>query len=308
MNRATSRAQCPARKSHLGPAILALFCLLLAPATPAQQSPPRATLTVKTSAGATVWVGSLRFGKVPESGQLTVSNLRPGNHTVRARLNGKHEGTESVALSAGEERTVSISLSHPAEAAEQHFQNAEDLRDAGKQSEAIKEYRLAIAQRRTGYPAARMGLARSLMATGKHDDAVTQVRAGMRERGGSFPEAYTILGNLRRSEGLTGDAMDNYRTALSQSNDFSPEAHTGLALTYQDLGRPGDAIKQYKIAAAQAADTEPVIYYLLGSVLEREDRLVEAIEAYQRYVDLAPQGTNAGAIRSIIKQLKRELQ
>jgi tetratricopeptide (TPR) repeat protein len=81
-----------------------------------------------------------------------------------------------------------------------------------------------------------------------------------------------------------------------------------LALTYQDLGRPGDAIKQYRIAAAQAADTEPVIYYLLGSVLEREDRLVEAIEAYQKYVDLAPQGTNAGAIRSIIKQLKREIQ
>ncbi len=253
-------------------------------------------------------MSSLRFGKVPDSGQLTISNLRPGTHTVRARLNGKHEGAESVALGAGEERTVSIPLSHPADAAEQHFQNAEDLRDTGKQSEAIKEYRLAIAQRRTGYPAARMGLARSLMATGKHDDAVTQVRAGMRERGGSFPEAYTILGNLRRSEGLTGDAMDNYRTALNQSNDFSPEAHTGLALTYQDLGRPGDAIKQYKIAAAQAADTEPVIYYLLGSVLEREDRLVEAIEAYQRYVDLAPQGANASAIRSIIKQLKRELQ
>jgi hypothetical protein len=308
MNRATSRAQCPARKSHLGPAILALLFLLLAPATPARQSPPHATLTVKTSAGATVWVGSLRFGKVPESGQLTVNNLRPGNHTVRARLNGKHEGTESVALSGGEERTISISLSHPADSAEQHFQDAEDLRDAGNHSEAIKEYRLAIAQRRTGYPAARMGLARSLMATGKHDDAATQVRAGMRERPGSFPEAYTILGNLRRSEGLTGDAIDDYRTALSQSNDFSPEAHTGLALTYQDLGRPGDAIKQYKIAAAQAADTEPVIYYLMGSVLEREDRLVEAIEAYQRYVDLAPQGTYAGAIKSIIKQLKRELQ
>ena len=305
MNRAISRVQFPFRKY---PAILALLCLLSAPAAFAQQTPARATLTVKTSPGATVWVGPLRFGKVPESGQLTLKNLRPGEHTVRARLNGKHDGVESVALVGGEERSVSISLSKAAESAEQHFQNAEDLRESGKHSEAIKEYRQAIAVRRTGYPAARMGLARSLMATGKHDAAVTEVRAGMRERGGSFPEAYTILGNLRRSEGLTGDAIDDYRTALSQSNDFSPEAHTGLALTYQDLGRPNDAIKQYKIAASQAADTEPVIYYLLGSVLEREDRLVEAIEAYQRYVDLAPEGTNAGAIRSIIKQLKREIQ
>src|SRR5580765_2569389 len=141
MKRGTSRAECPARKSQLGTAILALFYLLLAPVTPAQQSPPRATLTVKTSVGATVWVSSLRFGKVPESGQLTISNLRPGTHTVRARLNGRHEGAESVALGAGEERTVSIPLSHPADAAEQHFQNAEDLRDTGKQSESIKEYR-----------------------------------------------------------------------------------------------------------------------------------------------------------------------
>jgi tetratricopeptide (TPR) repeat protein len=283
---------------------LAIILLALAPAARAQET---GALVVRTAPGAVVWVDSLRYGAVPDSGELTVRNLRAGAHTVRARLKGRREVAQPVTVEAGSERGVEVSLAAAASPAEARFQAAEELRERGKHAEAIKEYQQAI-RLGVGKQAARLGLARSLLASGKHEAAATQALSVIRERGGNSPEGFTVLGNIRRAEGFTDDALENYRRALAQGRNFSPEAHTGLALTYQDLGRPRDAIKEYRLAAAQSNGTEPVIYFLFGTVLEREGMIEEAVKAYEKFLELSPKATNAAAVRSIVKQLKREMQ
>jgi len=267
-----------------------------------------ASLNIKTTPGAIIWVDTVRYGATPASGELTIKNLRAGNRTVRARLKGKHEATQTVALTAGAKSSIQITFSVPASQAELQFQGAEESRERGDHAAAIKAYRQAIKLKNGIYPTARAGLARSLMATEEYEEAVAEARRAAREQNGIYPEAHTIIANTLRAQGLYDEALVSYRTALAQARDFSPEAHTGVALTYQELNRSEDAIKHFRLAAEQSSDAEPVIYFLLGSLLEREQRAKEAIAAYEKYLQLEPQGKNAAAVRSVLKQLQREIR
>lgn len=265
-----------------------------------------AALTVKTVPQTVIWVDSLRYGPVSSSGEMTIKNLRAGLHTVRARLKGKREITQTATLTAGADQTIQVAFAMPADTAELHFQTAEELREQSKHAEAIKEYRAAIKLKPRGYPGARIGLARSLTTTEEFDDAVAEARRAMREKPGPYPEAHTVIANAKRSQGFYEDAVAEYRIALTQARDISPEAHTGIALAYQEIVHPDDAIKHFRLAVAQANNTEPVVYFLLGSALERERRNKEALEAYEKYLELQPNGNQAAAVRSVLKRLRRE--
>jgi len=292
-------------------AAFALSSLLVAQMA-AQRTPSSsaasASLIVKTTPGAIVWVDSVRYGAAPASGELRIKNLRAGPHAIRVMVKGKREVREAVALGAGSRKTLQLSSNVPADEAELRFQTAEELRERGDQAAAVKEYRQAIKLQGGRYVAARVGLARSLMADEQYEEAVAEARRAAREYNGPYPEAHTVIANTRRAQGLYDEALSSYRTALAQARDFSPEAHTGVALTYEELNRPEEAIKHFRLAMTQSSDTEPVIYFLLGSLLERQSRAKEAVEAYEKYLQLEPQGKNASAVRSVIKQLKREAQ
>ncbi len=281
--------------------------LALAVNAPAQSS-SSSSLIVETSPGAIIWVDNLRYGAAPASGQLTIRNLSAGAHTVRTRLKGKRELARRINLAANTQQSIQIIPPIPADKPELHFQTAEELRERGKHADAIKEYRQAIKLRSGGYPSARIGLARSLMATEGYDDAVAEARRALREKPGAFPEAHTVIANTKRTQGFYDEAIASYRAALNQARDNSPEAHTGIALAFQDRSRAEDAIKHFRAAIAQANDTEPIIYFLLGSALERERRDAEAVEAYEKYLQLEPRSSQAAAVRSVLRQLKREIR
>ncbi|HZS07114.1 MAG TPA: tetratricopeptide repeat protein [Blastocatellia bacterium] len=296
--------------SHLA-AALAICLALIAPINAQQTSSAAGTGTsvnVKTSPGTTIWLDGLRYGNVPASGELTIRNLRGGTHSLRARLKGKQEVTQTVTLITGTQRAIRIPLAVPAGEAELHFQNAEESRERADHAAAIEEYRQAIKLHGGSYSAARVGLARSLMAKEEYEDAIAEARRAVHDARKPFPEAQTVIANTKRAQGLYDEALAGYRTALLQAHDFSPEAHTGVALTYEELNQSENAIKHFRIAAAQSNGTEPVIYFLLGGLLQHEQRTKEAIEAYENYLKLEPQGKSAGAVRSLLTQLRRELQ
>lgn len=275
---------------------------------PAQSDDPP-TLLVKAEAGTIVWVNNLRYGTVPDSGELTIRNLKAGSHKLRARLLGKRELTRTVIIKAAAQTTAQLTFKLPASAAEQSFQNAEALREQGKHKDALLAYQTALKLNKGSYAQARIGLARSLMATNEYDDAVNEARRAVREAAANSTlaaEATTVIANTYRAQGLYDEALENYRKALSLARNVSPEAHTGLALTWQDENKIDESIKHFRTAAAQAKDTEPIIYYLLGNLLDREGQIKEAIEIYEKYLLLEPNSKFAVTVRSMLKQLKRE--
>ena len=78
-------------------------------------------------------------------------------------------------------------------------------------------------------------------------------------------------------------------------------------LDYQEKVSGPDGVNTRK-ALEQLSDSEPVIYQLLGAVYEKQQKYKDAVAAYEKYLQLAPNGSLAPALRSIIDQLRRDAE
>ncbi|HXG63866.1 MAG TPA: tetratricopeptide repeat protein [Blastocatellia bacterium] len=287
--------------------MLILFLLLSGPAQ-AQRAgkPPAKTGSVKVitgKPGSVVFINNVRHGVTGESGELDLPRAWVGSYPVRVRTAGYTDWNGRVVVTAGTARVLKVTQQPTSDQALVHFQKAEDLRDKGKNEDAVKEYKQALALR-PNFPEARIGLTRILITQQVFDEAERQLQAAMKGSPRSGAEAQTVLGNLRRNQGLYDESIEAYRKALRLARGVSPEAHIGLALALEEIGETDAAIKEFYAGIAQDMDTEPILYYLLGSALEKARRNKEAIEAYRHYLRLDPEGQYASAVESIIEQLK----
>jgi tetratricopeptide (TPR) repeat protein len=268
--------------------------------TPARPG-PAGTITVATQPGAVVWVDEVRRGAADAEGKLQLK-LTPGRHSLRVRAKGFAERT--LALLPAERGAVTVALTQTNDPAELSFQQAEEAREKGNNGEAVDLYRQAL-KLRPRYAAAHLGLARALESQENLDGALEELKAARRDRP-VYPESWAVEGRIQRSLADPEAALAAYRRALRESGGFQPEAHTGMGIVYEDAGRNEEAVEAFRKAVAQLSDTEPVLYELLARNLEKLERWKEAVAAYEKYLELAPQGAHASAISSIIDQLRRQ--
>lgn len=280
--------------------VVLVLLLVVAPAIYAQ-----APLTITTEPNAIVWIDELRRGTTDASGKLTVNKVSAGRHVVRVRAKGFKEAT--TALLPGR-RALAVKLLPTTDQAELLFQDAEIAREKARGEEALKKaadlYREAI-KLRPAFPAAHVGLARVLMDLNEFKEAHAAIDAARRTRP-SYAEASAVEGRIYREEAFDNEALNSFRRALREAGGFQPEAHVGLAKLHEDKGQFAQAVAEYRTAIAQLSDSEPVIYQMLGAAYEKMEKPKEAVTAYEKYLQLAPNGSYAAAIRSILEQLKRE--
>jgi tetratricopeptide (TPR) repeat protein len=188
------------------------------------------------------------------------------------------------------------------------FQQAEEAREKAKDDTARKNaaelYRQAI-KLRPSFPAAHLGLARVLLDLNQYQEALGEIEAARRTRP-AYAEASAVEGRIHREAAFTEDAIESFRRAIREGKGFQPEAHVGLARVLEEKGQYPEAILEFRKAITQLSDSEPVIYQLLGAAYEKQQNYKEAIVAYEKYLALAPQGSLAPAIRSMIDQLRRD--
>ncbi|HEX5707538.1 MAG TPA: tetratricopeptide repeat protein, partial [Pyrinomonadaceae bacterium] len=122
----------------------------------------------------------------------------------------------------------------------------------------------------------------------------------------AYAEASAVEGRVLRELAQYADAVASYRRAIREGRGFQPEAHTGLAIVLEDQGDYAGAVESLRKAVAQLSDTEPVLYQMLGAAYEKLERWKEAVAAYEKYLELAPDGRLAPAINSIIDQLRQQ--
>jgi tetratricopeptide (TPR) repeat protein len=283
---------------RLGFAVL-LF-LAIAPSLYAQSG-----LIITSEPNAIVWVDEIRRGTTDASGKLTLTKVSAGRHSVRVRANGFKETT--AALLPGR-RALAVKLVATTDEAELKFQEAEaareKARDDASQQQAVDLYREAI-KLRPAFPAAQVGLARLLMSLNQFKEAHAAIDAARKARP-AYAEASAVEGRIYREEAFDDDAIRSFRRAIREGGGVQPEAYVGMAKVWEDKGDFAQAIVEYKKALAQLSDSEPVIYQMLGATYERIEKPKEAVTAYEKYLELAPNGSYAAAIRSILTQLKRE--
>jgi Flp pilus assembly protein TadD len=260
------------------------------------------TITVKTEPKAAVWIDELRRGTTDDAGQLTVKNVTAGAHRLRVRARGFGERT--LPLAATQRGTIQVRLVPTTDEAELLFQQAEEAAEKGGEGrqQALDLYRRAI-KLRPRFPSARLGLARTLTAADQFDDALAEIAAARRDRP-SFAEASAVEGRILRELAEYEEALTAFRRAVREGRGTQPEAHTGMGLVHVDQGNHELAVESFRKAIAQLQDTEPALYQLLGASYEKLERWKDAVAAYEKYLELAPDGKLAPAIRSIIDQLR----
>jgi len=281
---------------------LSLFAFLFVATLPISA---QTALTITSEPNAIVWIDEIRRGITDASGKLALTKVSPGRHSVRVRASGFKEAT--APLLPGR-RTLDVKLVATTDEAELLFQQAEVARESARDDAALEKagdlYREALKLRATN-PAAHVGLARVLMSLNQFKEAHAEIEAA-RGAKPAYAEASAVEGRIYREEAFTDDAIRSFRRAIREGGGVQPEALVGLAKVLEDKGQFAEAIVEYRKALAQLSDSEPVIYQMLGAAYERVEKPKDAVVAYEKYLELAPNGSYAAAIRSILTQLKRE--
>ena len=280
--------------------VFAVLLFFVAPAVRAQTA-----LAITTEPNAIVWIDEIRRGTTDDSGKLSIAKVSAGRHSVRVRAGGFKE---TVTPLLPGRRALDVKLVRTTDQAELLFQDAETAREKARDDPALEKaadlYRQAI-KARPAYPAAQVGLARVLMDLNQFKDAHAAIDAARRTRP-AFAEASAVEGRIYREEAFADDAIRSFRRAIREGGGVQPEAYVGIARVYEDKGQFVEAIVEFKKALAQLSDSEPVIYQMVGAAYEKIEKPKDAVAAYEKYLQLAPNGSYAAAIRSILEQLKRE--
>jgi tetratricopeptide (TPR) repeat protein len=269
----------------------------------AQKASATRTLNIVSEPNAVVWIDEIRRGVTDSGGRLADLKINAGAHSLRVRADGFKQVTMSVpATQRGE---LKVSLVRTTDHAELLFQQAEKARETARDEAARQNaadlYRQTLKLR--GDAAAHVGLARVLLDLNDTDGALAQIEAARRTRP-VYPEASAVEGRIYREAGQTDEAIGAFNRAIRESRGFQPEAHVGVGRIYEEQGQYQLAAREFQIAIDQLSDTEPIIYQMLGAAYEKGGNNREAIAAYENYLRLAPNGSQATAVKSIVEQLK----
>jgi len=264
------------------------------------------TLIVVAEPNAIVWLDEIRRGTTDQAGKLALSRISSGQHSLRVRAAGFKEMT--VPVLAAQQGEISVRLLRTTDEAELTFQQAETARETARDDEARQRaadlYRQTL-KLRAAFPAAHIGLARVLLELNDTNGALPEIESARRYRA-NYPEASAVEGRIYRETGQTDEAIGAFNRAIRESHGFQPEAHVGIGRVYEERGQYDLAAREFQIAINQLSDTEPIIYQLLGAAYEKSGNNKEAIAAYENYLRLAPNGSLAPAVRSILDQLKTQ--
>jgi tetratricopeptide (TPR) repeat protein len=264
------------------------------------------SVMVATEPGASVWLDEIRRGATDTGGKLLLANVSSGAHSLRVRASGFKEVT--MPISPAQRGEIRVRLTRTSDEAELTFQQAETARETAKDEQARQNsadlYRQAL-RLRQAFPSAHLGLARVLMDLNDANGALAEIESARRDKP-IYPEASAAEGRIYRETGQTDEAIGSFNRAIRESHGFQPEAHVGLGRVYEDRGQYELAAREYEIAIKQLSDTEPIIYQLLGTAYEKSGRNKEAVLAYENYLRLAPNGSLAPAVRSILEQLREQ--
>ena len=139
----------------------------------------------------------------------------------------------------------------------------------------------------------------------KGDDARRRVAPSPSARP-SKAETYNARGVELAQAGNVEEAIAEFRRALS-ADPKNFKAHNNLGVLYKQKGLTAQAINEYK-AASKADPANPVPYKNMAILYDEQGRLPEALRNYARYLELAPNASDAEVIRSRVRDLRTKTE
>ncbi|CUH49405.1 tetratricopeptide repeat protein [Ruegeria atlantica] len=162
--------------------------------------------------------------------------------------------------------------------------------------DALEQYDLAVEAYRTvpstssDYHAAELGRAEVLSRSGK-TDAAAEVLQNLAAQSPSLPSVHVALADLQRRQENYVDAVGTYDTAI----DLTEQGVSGNWFLYYARGISHERLKHWEAAEAdfrRALELNPdqpqVLNYLGYSLVERQEKLDEALNMIERAVAARP--------------------
>jgi tetratricopeptide (TPR) repeat protein len=122
----------------------------------------------------------------------------------------------------------------------------------GRLSDAVREYRAAIAAGDGQYSKALYALGVALEDLGQWDEATSALTRAVEVSGGRHVEALFELGLIRHREGDFEAASDHFRRAVVQVSGIFPAGFNNLGVALAALGRLSEAEQAFEKAFAQS--------------------------------------------------------
>jgi len=170
-----------------------------------------------------------------------------------------------------------------------HLRRAQQLHEAGRNTDAEMRYQQVLAAR-PGHPAALHLLGLLAHQAGRHGAAVELIMQSLQAEPANA-QAHNNIGNALHRLGEIDQAIASYEVALLLQPDFV-EAHNNLALMLKTRGRFAEAAESYRRALAIDPSVAQTHFHL-ALALHRLGRRDEAIPHYRRTLALQPQHADA---------------
>jgi predicted aspartyl protease/Flp pilus assembly protein TadD len=164
------------------------------------------------------------------------------------------------------------------------LQKAQKALRAGDFERAEKLYREILQKDERDVPA-RLGLSRVLLKQRRLAESFEQA-AYVRNIDPSSARAHALLGSAILAAGVFPQAISEFRAALSLNGD-EPMAIAGLAMIDFYENRTLDCVDRLRRATSIEPE-EPDYVFALGQAAARSEKYIEAADAYERFLIIAP--------------------
>jgi protein O-GlcNAc transferase len=114
-----------------------------------------------------------------------------------------------------------------------------------------------------------------------------------------------FLGLAVHKQGRVDEAIEHYRTAIAAAGGKYAEAHYNLGVALLERKEYAEAEREFRTSIEQDR-TFPLAHFNLAATLEYLQHFPEAIEEYESYLRLSPNGADAATVRSRIERLKQQ--
>jgi len=124
---------------------------------------------------------------------------------------------------------------------------------------------------------------------------------------GEFKDAYRRLHGLYVKNNKLDKLIDLLKETMQHIEELSEEEllrlYYGLGMSYMGKGLYGESIKEFEKIIQTSPDFDPNIYYFLGNNFENLPDREKAIENFNKYLELDPEGRFANEAKESIRQL-----
>ncbi len=170
--------------------------------------------------------------------------------------------------------------------AQEYFLEGNAFLDQSKWQLAINSYNKALAQDPTRWDIY-MNRALAYSSNTKFEEAIASIELALDNGGSEQPVVYYNLGNIYQNRGLYGQSIDAYRAGMAISGKLDVDSLLNIAAAYTFLNEIDDA-RATLLKIRELAPDDPRAPHGLALLLHLEEKIDEAIQAYEQIHVIAP--------------------